>query len=121
MSESKLLYEDESYKIRGACFDVYNTLGGGIKEQIIERALKKELEIRNLTVSNQERISVFYKSEKIGVYVPDIVVNNSIIIELKSKYKLGFLINFGPQKLVIKRFVYTGIRINPPKSAQISV
>ncbi len=35
------LYEQESYKIRGACFDVYNSLGGGIKEEIIERALNR--------------------------------------------------------------------------------
>lgn len=121
-----LLYENESYKIRGACFDVYNNLGGGIKEKIIERALKKELESRNLAVSNQERISIFYKGEKVGVYIPDIVVNNSIIIELKSKpfltkedekqfwgylkgsgYRLGFLINFSPIKLIIKRFIHT--------------
>ena len=126
MSGSKLLYEDESYKIRGACFNVYNILGGGIKEKIIERALKKELETRNLTLSNQERISIFYKGEKIGTYIPDIIVNNSIIIELKSKplltkedekqfwgylkgseYKLGFLVNFGPNKLTIKRLIYT--------------
>ena len=126
MSVPQLLYEDESYKIRGACFDVYNVLGGGIKEKIIERALKKELETRSLTVSNQKRISIFYKGEKIGVYIPDIVVNDSIIIELKSKpfltkedekqfwgylkgsrYQLGFLVNFGPGQLSTKRFIYT--------------
>ena len=126
MSGSKLLYEDESYKIRGACFNVYNILGGGIKEKIIDRALKKVLETRNITLSNQERISIFYKGEKIGTYIPDIIVNNSIIIELKSKplltkedekqfwgylkgseYKLGFLVNFGPNKLTIKRLIYT--------------
>ena len=123
---SQLLYEDESYKIRGAVFEVYNSIGGGIKEKIIERALKKELEIRGLPISNQKRISIFYKDEKVGVYIPDIIVNDSIIIELKSKpfltkedekqfwgylkgseYKLGFLINFGPSKLTIKRFIYT--------------
>jgi len=120
------LYEEESYKIRGACFNVYNTLGGGIKEKIIERALTKELLSQGMTVGNQTRINIVYKNEKIGVYIPDLVVDNKIIIEIKSKpfitkedkkqfwsylkgskYKLGFLIDFTSQKLIIERFVHT--------------
>jgi len=120
------LYEEESYKIRGACFNVYNTLGGGIKEKIIERALTKELLSQGMTVGNQTRINIVYKNEKIGVYIPDLVVDNKIIIEIKSKpfitkedkkqfwsylrgskYKLGFLIGFTSQKLIIERFVHT--------------
>lgn len=120
------LYEQESYKIRGACFKVYNTLGGGIKEKIIERALSKELKSHGLIVENQVKIDMVYKGEKIGIYIPDLVVNHKIIIELKSKpfitkedakqfwgylkgskYALGFLIGFTPQELIIKRFVHT--------------
>ncbi|MCL4437654.1 GxxExxY protein [Patescibacteria group bacterium] len=120
------LYENESYALRGACFSVYNTLGGGIKEKIIGKALNKELKDRGFMTSPQKRIDIFYKKEKIGAYVPDIIVNNKIICELKSKpfltkedekqfwgylkgsdYKLGFLINFGSQKLTIKRYIYT--------------
>src|SRR3989344_3373112 len=121
-----LLYEQESYKIRGACFNVYNSIGGGIKEIIIQRALSKELKDLGFEVCDQERINVKYKDEKIGVYIPDLVINNQIMIELKSKpfvtkldekqfwgyikesgFKLGFLVNFGPQKLTIKRYIYT--------------
>lgn len=121
----KLLYENESYQIRGGCFSVYNELGGGIQEKIIERALVKELQSRKLTVSSQVRIDIFYKGEKIGVYIPDLVVNERIICEIKSKpsitkedekqfwgylkgskYELGFLVNFGPQELTIKRFIH---------------
>lgn len=120
------LYEKESYKIRGACFEVYNTFGGGIREKTIERALSEELTSTGFTVINQARINVIYKDKKVGVYVPDIVINDRIIVELKSKpfitkedekqfwgylknssYKLGFLINFGSQKLAIKRFIHT--------------
>ncbi len=79
------LYEKESYGIRGACFDVYNNLGGGIKEKIIERALLSEFKKRQLEVKSQVRIKIFYNSEHIGIYIPDFVVNNKIIIELKSK------------------------------------
>jgi len=127
-----LLYEEESYKIRGACFNVYNVLGGGIKEKIIERALVQELKSQKINISNQSRIGVFYNNEKIGTYIPDIIIDDKIIIELKSKpfvtkedekqfwgylknskYQLGFLINFGPNKLTIKRFIYT---INKPRT-----
>ena len=120
------LYEEDSYKIRGACFKVYNALGGGIKEKIIELALSKELKAQKMTAENQARIDVIYNNEKIGVYIPDIVVNDKIIIEIKSKpfirkedekqfwgylkgskYKLGFLVGFTPQKLVIKRYIHT--------------
>ena len=120
------LYEAESFKIRGACFKVFNALGGGIKENIIERALIKELINLKMNIKNQERIDIFYDNEKIGTYIPDLIINDKILIELKtkpfiskedekqfwgylkeSKYKLGFLINFGPNKLTIKRFVYT--------------
>ena len=120
------LYEKESYKIRGACFKVYNALGGGIKEKIIERALTKEMASSGMKAENQVRIDVFYDKEKIGVYIPDLVIEGKIIVEIKSKpfiekedekqfwgylkgseYKLGFLVNFGPDKLMIKRFVHT--------------
>jgi len=125
------LYEEESYKIRGACFKVYNALGGGIKEKIIGRALFKELILQGMAVENQARIDMVYDNEKIGVYIPDFIVNDKIIIEIKSKpfikkedekqfwgylkgsnYKLGFLIGFTPQKLIIKRYVYTKKRIS---------
>jgi len=120
------LYEEESFKIRGACFKVYNTLGGGIKEKIIMRALTNELITEGMMVENQKRIDIVYNNEKIGVYIPDIVINDKIIIEIKSKpyltkedekqfwgylknskYKLGFLIVFSPSKLIIKRYIHT--------------
>ena len=121
-----LLYRDESYKIRGACFKVYDALGGGIQEKVIERALLKELLAKELEVKTQVRIDIFYQGEKIGTYIPDLVVNDKIVIEVKSKpaltkedekqfwgylknseYKLGFLVNFSPAELIIKRFIHT--------------
>ena len=80
-----LLYENESYKIRGACFKVYNALGGGIKENIIERALVKELENTGIKAERQKRVEIKYDGVKIGIYIPDLVADNKIMIELKSK------------------------------------
>ncbi len=128
------LYEKDSYKIRGACFNVYNSLGGGIKEKIIVRALAKELTTQGIIIKEQIRIDVIYDGEKIGTYIPDLIVNDKIIIEVKSKpfitkedekqfwgylknsnYQLGFLVGFTSQKLIIKRYVYT--QKNQHKSA----
>lgn len=119
------LYEKESYLIRGACFEVWKEFKGMFKESVIDKALTVALETRNLKVDCQKRINIYFKNKKVGIYVPDKIVNDAILIELKSKpfiakqdveqfwkylkgsdYKLGFLINFSPTKLTIKRIVY---------------
>lgn len=126
---SDFLYEKQSYQIRGACFDVYKTFGSAFKEKIIDRALTRALEKRGLRVEEQKHIDIYFENEKVGSYVPDKVINDCILLEIKvkpfltkqdidqfwkylrgSKYKLGFLINFGPTKLVIKRIVYDKAR-----------
>jgi GxxExxY protein len=131
-----LLYEQESYLIRGACFEVYNQFGGAFKEKIIDKALQIALKDKKLTIETQKRIDIYFKEVKIGTYIPDIIVNKIIIIELKCKpflsrgdndqfwkylrgshYKLGFLINFSPQKLDINRAVYDTARYKKIESA----
>ena len=123
------LYEKESYEIRGACFDVYKAFGGAFKETVIDRALSKALQKRGLKVESQKRIDIYFEDEKVGTYVPDKIVNECILIELKAKpfltkqdidqfwkylrgsqYKLAFLVNFAPAKLEIKRIVYEKAR-----------
>ncbi len=123
------LYEKESYEIRGACFDVWKQFRGMFKESIVDNALTIALEKRGLTVECQKRINIYYEGKKVGTYVPDKVVNNEIVLELKSKpfvnkqdeatfwnylkgseYKLGFLINFSPKRLEIKRVIYDKAR-----------
>lgn len=123
------LFEKDSYEIRGACFDVYKTFGGAFKEKIIDRALTEALKKRGLKVEDQKRIDIYFEGKKVGTYVPDKIINNSILLEIKvksfltkqdvdqfwkylrgSEYKLGFLINFGSSKLIIKRIVYDRAR-----------
>ena len=125
------LYEKESYQIRGACFDVYKAFGGAFKEKIVDRSLTKALEKRELKVENQKRIDIYFEGEKVGLYIPDKVISQCIILEVKAKpyltkqdidqfwkylkgsqYKLGFLVNFSPAKLEIKRIVYDKARKN---------
>jgi len=121
-----LLYEDLTYKIRGAIFDVYNELGSGHKEILYQKALTKELKNRRINYSTESNLNVTYKGEKVGNYRPDIIVKGKIILELKAVefmpkiyenqlmhylkttgFELGLLVNFGAPQLYIKRFVWT--------------
>lgn len=120
------LYEDLSYKIRGCAFKVYNTLGFGHKENIYQNALASEFKRAEVNFSREKILSVIYGGKKIGIYKPDFVVEDKIIIEIKavpqiskayevqltyylkgSNYKLGFLINFGGKNLDIRRRIWT--------------
>lgn len=126
---AELLYEKETYEIRGACFWIWKEFGGSFKESVVQKALLIELKHRDLAVESQKRIDLYYRGEKIGVYIPDIIVNDAILIELKckpfltkedekqfwrylkgSEYKLGMLINFGAKGLQIKRRIFDKAR-----------
>lgn len=123
--DSKLLYEDITYQIRGACFWVWKELGSAFKESVVDRALTEELRKRGLKVEEQKRINIYYRDKKVGTYIPDKIINDCILVELKrktfitkqdkeqfwhylkgSKYRLGLLINFADSNLEIKRIVY---------------
>jgi len=126
----KLLYEKESYDIRGVIYDVYSTYRNYHKEIVYHNAAYYDLVQKGYQVDKEKRISIYYKGQKVGVYVPDLVVNEIIIIEFKckpyltmqdrsqfwhylkiSEYKLGFLINFGsPDGAEIERKVFDQAR-----------
>ena len=108
-----------TYQIRGAVFDVYNTLGPGLLESVYEEALVFELEQRGLKVERQKLVPINYKGNVLKTELRlDLLVENQIIIELKSVeemkpvfYKqtrtylklmnkhLGLLVNFGEKDM----------------------
>ena len=74
-----------SYKIRGCIFKVYINLGPGLLESAYEAALKYELEKDDLQVRTQVFLPMFYESIKVDIgYRLDLLVENKVIIELKS-------------------------------------
>ncbi len=79
-----MLYEELTYKIRGAFYEVYNTLGPGFKEEIYHRALAKEFKLRNISFVEKKRLSITYKNEKVGIYEPDFIAEEKVLIEVKS-------------------------------------
>lgn len=122
----KLLYADLTYKIRGAFFTVYNNLGFGHKEIIYQKALAKELDKVGVKYERQPRLKITYDNEVLGAYIPDFLIEDKIIIELKSTqffphdldkqilnylkvtgYKLALAVNFGQSKLEIRRRILT--------------
>lgn len=74
-----------TFKIRGAIFEVHNILGPGLLEKAYEEALIVELRNRGLKAESQENLPIIYKGVKLNtVYRLDIVVENAVIIEVKS-------------------------------------
>jgi len=115
---------DLSENIIGAAFEVSNVLGAGFLEKVYENALYKELAMRGLKVQQQAPLKVYYKGEQVGDYFADILVENEVIIEIKTVkefntthiaqclnylkitgLKLCLLINFSKSRIEIKRVV----------------
>lgn len=129
--KNELLYEDLSYKIRGAAFAVYNALGSGHKESVYQNAFAQQLEKMGIVYVKEKHIAVTYENKKVGSYQPDFVIDDKIIIEIKalpfvgkiekeqvqyylknSSYRLALIINFGSSPIYIERVVYDLIRDN---------
>ena len=134
-AKPNLIYEDLTYKIRGALFNVYNQIGSGHKEVIYHKALLEELRSKRITFDTEKSITIKYNNKKVGAYKPDLIIENKIILELKalpfigniekrqvwnylkgSEYKLALLVNFGNVKLEIQRIIYDKNYDNPNKS-----
>jgi GxxExxY protein len=130
-AENNFLYKDLSYQIRSAIFNVKKGLGSGHKEVVYQRALEEEFKQNNLKFDRENRIPILYGNKNVGTYIPDFVVEDKIIVELKtipfigsaekkqlwsylkgSKYKVALLVNFSPTELQIERIVYDTAREN---------
>ncbi len=82
---SKILYKELSYEVQGAFYEVYKVFRNVHKEIVYHNTLMKILKDKNLTAEKNKRIDIKFKGTKVGTYVPDIIVNNLIIIEIKCK------------------------------------
>ena len=78
-----------SYQIRGAIFEVYNTLGPGLLESVYEEALCFELTQRGLKYERQKSVSLVYKGQELQSDLRlDILVEDEVVIELKAVDKI---------------------------------
>jgi len=116
---------DITYAINGAVFEVNRVLGPGFLEKVYENALLIELRSRGLKAESQVQIKVLYKEDVVGEYIADILVEESVIVELKTVESLekiheaqllnylratgihlGLLVNFKHPKAEVKRLVH---------------
>lgn len=130
-----LLYRKETDEILAAFYDVYNALGYGFLEKVYQNALFQELRRRGFDCEPQRHVEVYFKGRKVGDYFPDIVVNDCIILELKTAegicreheaqlinylrsttIEVGLLLNFGERPQFVRRIFTNDLKPNLCKS-----
>ena len=113
---------DVTNAVIGAAFDVANVLGCGFLEKVYENALAVELRRRDHRVDQQQGVEVWYKGERVGSYQADLIVDDSVVVELKSvvaldrahraqclnylratRLQTGLVINFGRPRIEVQR------------------
>ena len=124
---SKLLFEEETYRIIGACMSVHQKLGNGVLESVYQEALEKEMNKEEIPFERQKKIQIKYEDEYLEKYfMADFVCYHRIILEIKAvtalindhmaqvlnylkatNYPVGLLINFGQPSLIWKRLILT--------------
>ncbi len=120
-----IIYKEESYKIIGACFEVYKNKGGGFLEGVYQECLGIEFEIQNIPFAAKPKIQLDYKGRLLEQFFePDFVCFDKIIVEIKAvsnlidehrgqtinylhatDFELALLVNFGHYpKIEYERF-----------------
>ena len=85
-----ILYKDESYKIIGACFEVYNQKGFGFTEPVYQECLQFEFSLQNIPFVAQPELELEYKGRSLTQYFkPDFICYGKIIVEIKSVTRLN--------------------------------
>ena len=121
---TKLLLKEEVYQIVGAAIEVLNEVGHGFHEKPYENALVIEFGIRGIPFAQQPQFEMLYKKRAVGLFVPDLVVYGSVVVDAKvidritdiergqmlnylkiTKLRVGVLLNFKNPKLEWERIV----------------
>ena len=124
--KKELLHEEETYRIRGACFEVYKEKGCGFLEAVYQECLELELGSQGISFVAQPELVLSYKGRPLKqTYKPDLICFGAVLVELKAVSKLtdehraqvinylnatglrvGLLVNFGHHpKAEIERIV----------------
>ena len=114
-TKAMIVFKEESYKIVGAAFKVYNTLGHGFLEAVYQEALEIELRRQGISYEREKELKIVYDGVELKqTYKADFVCYGKIIVELKAVsalddahraqvynylhatgLKMGLLLNFG--------------------------
>ena len=80
-NKHELLFQKEVYAVVGCAIEVLNVRGHGLHEKVYENCLCVEFRLRGIPFTQQERHQVLYKGELVGEYVPDLVVQQKLIVD----------------------------------------
>jgi GxxExxY protein len=113
-----------TYQVISFCFEIHNRLGSTYKEKYYQRALERELRINNISYDREKSFYLKYKGKIIGKHYVDFIIDNRLILELKTvpiltqkdsqqllmylnslQIKFGLLVNFRTGKVQLKRVV----------------
>ena len=122
--EDEVIHRELVYAIVGCAFEVLKGVGHGLHEQPYENALTVEFGMKNLRFDQQRRFPVLYKNVQITEYVPDLLVEDAVVVDTKvigritdnergqmlnylriTKLRVGLIINFKKAKLEWERIV----------------
>ncbi len=106
-NEHELFLKNEVYQIVGCAMEVLNTLGHGLFEKPYENAMVVEFRQNGIPYTQQPRYEVVYKSVKVGEYIPDLLVFDKIIVDLKTIEKIGN----NERAQIINYLKITGLRV----------
>ena len=138
---SKLVHADVTERILGVYYDVFNEMGFGFLESVYRTAMEIALSEVGLSVRREFPIPVWFRGREVGQYRADLLVNDSVLLELKAvnaldrsheaqvlhylratEIEVGLLLNFGGTRPQFRRVVFQNsnkqIRSHPRKSAE---
>ena len=115
-------HQELTKSIIGIYYNVYNELGFGFLEKVYHKALLFELKNNGYKIDSEKKVNVYYKNEIVGEYIPDIIINDSVIVELKcveyltdihenqllnylkaTDCEVGLILNFGKDTQFIRK------------------
>lgn len=124
VNSNKVVFPELSYEIVGILFKIHNELGNKYQEKYYQRAVEVELKSQNIKYSKEIPVNLKYGNESIGKYFLDFLVEDKIILEIKTiprlrprdfkqvlaylqstNLKLGIIANFRPEKLAFHRIL----------------
>jgi GxxExxY protein len=94
-----LLLKNEVFQVVGCAIEVLNTLGHGLLEEPYENALVVEFGLRKVPFRRQPPFDVVYKGQKIGVFVPDLIAFDTVVVGTKvidriTDHERGLMLNY---------------------------
>jgi GxxExxY protein len=98
-NSEKLLLKHEVFQVVGCAIEVLNMIGHGLVEKPYENALVIELLLRKIPFKQQPSYDVLYKGHKIGLFIPDLIVFGSLVVDTKvidkiTDHERGLMLNY---------------------------